>query len=358
MTAADRPSRRDGARDATRVRGPAGGGAASGGTGRNGNGTGRTSGPVVPARREQRIERSPATTVRQAGEVRGRARAPLPTDGADVVDESWSGALDRALPMGPGVAGSGLDDRGPTTLPVPMTAPSPTTGTVSLASIGAITYDRGPMELPVHAPPLPPFEVRAVDTSLVDTSLVDGVPGAAPVDVPQAAAAPLARPAPPPRPRRSMLRRRTRVRRVSRVVRRVDAWSVLKVSVIFYALAYAVLLVAGVLLWNLALTTGTVANVEGFVRELFGLRVFKIDGDKLYRASWPIGVFLAVAGTGLNVTVAVMFNLITDLVGGVRVTVLEEEVRVVESGSHRRLGRRRPPAPDAVASDAVPPEAG
>ena len=353
MTAADRPSRRDGARDATRVRGPAAGGAGGGAGGRNGNGAGRTSGPVVPARREQRIERSPATTVRQAGEVRGRARAPLPPDGTDVVDESWSGALDRALPMGPGVARSGLDDRGRTTLPVPMTAPSPTTGTVSLASIGDITYDRGSGELPAHAPPLPPFEVRAVDTSPVDV-----VPAAAPVEVPQSAAAPVARPAPPARPRRSMLRGRTRVRRVSRVVRRVDAWSVLKVSVIFYALAYAVLLVAGVLLWNLALTTGTVANVEGFVRELFGLRVFKIDGDKLYRASWPIGVFLAVAGTGLNVTVAVMFNLITDLVGGVRVTVLEEEVRVVESGSHRRLGRRRPPAPDAVASDAVPPEAG
>jgi hypothetical protein len=86
-----------------------------------------------------------------------------------------------------------------------------------------------------------------------------------------------------------------------------------------------------------------VGNVEGFVRELFGLRTFKIDGQRLYRASWPIGVFLAVAGTGLNVTAAVMFNLITDLVGGVRVTVLEEEVRVVETGSRHRRGRRARP---------------
>jgi hypothetical protein len=39
-----------------------------------------------------------------------------------------------------------------------------------------------------------------------------------------------------------------------------------------------------------------------------------------------LGAILVVAGTGLNVTLAVLFNLISDLMGGVRVTVLEEEV--------------------------------
>jgi hypothetical protein len=42
--------------------------------------------------------------------------------------------------------------------------------------------------------------------------------------------------------------------------------------------------------------------------------------------------------TGLWVLIATIFNLITDLVGGIRVTVLEEEVRasndhVVEAGA-------------------------
>jgi hypothetical protein len=37
-----------------------------------------------------------------------------------------------------------------------------------------------------------------------------------------------------------------------------------------------------------------------------------------------------------------MFNLITDLVGGVRVTVLEEEIRVVDTAGRRRLLRRSP----------------
>ena len=128
------------------------------------------------------------------------------------------------------------------------------------------------------------------------------------------------------RPALPLLRRRPRVRKVTRIVRRVDAWGVFKISLIFYVILYIILLVAGILLWNLANTTGTVANVEGFVRDLFGLKTFEFDGEKLFRASWVLGAILVVAGTGLNVTLAVLFNLISDLVGGVRVTVLEEEV--------------------------------
>jgi len=128
------------------------------------------------------------------------------------------------------------------------------------------------------------------------------------------------------RPALPLLRRRPRVRKVTRIVRRVDAWGVFKISLIFYVILYIILLVAGVLLWNLANTTGTVANVEGFARDLFGLKTFEFDGEKLFRASWVLGAILVVAGTGLNVTLAVLFNLISDLVGGVRVTVLEEEV--------------------------------
>jgi hypothetical protein len=128
------------------------------------------------------------------------------------------------------------------------------------------------------------------------------------------------------RPTLPLLRRRPRVRKVTRIVRRVDAWGVFKISLIFYVILYIILLVAGILLWNLANTTGTVANVEGFVRDLFGLKTFEFDGEKLFRASWVLGAILVIAGTGLNVTLAVLFNLISDLVGGVRVTVLEEEV--------------------------------
>lgn len=150
------------------------------------------------------------------------------------------------------------------------------------------------------------------------------------------------------RPALPLLRRRPRVRKVTRIVRRVDAWGVFKISLIFYVVLYLILLVAGVLLWNLANTTGTVSNVEGFIRDLFGLKTFEFDGEKMFRASWVLGAILVVAGTGFNVTMAILFNLISDLVGGVRVTVLEEEVML----------RERPVLPPAVAAHDAPPSDG
>ena len=113
-----------------------------------------------------------------------------------------------------------------------------------------------------------------------------------------------------------------------RVVRSIDTWTVFKVSILFYVVAYAVLLVAGVLLWNLAYTTGTIENIQEFFKD-FGWENYQFFGDRIFHASWIIGMFLVVAGTGLNVTLALLFNLISDLVGGIGVTVLEEEVRIV-----------------------------
>jgi hypothetical protein len=120
--------------------------------------------------------------------------------------------------------------------------------------------------------------------------------------------------------------RRPRVRKVNRIVRRVDAWSVFKIALVFWAVTLVILLVAGVMLWNLAESTGTLTNIEGFVKELFGLETFEFNGGEVFSAAWKIGAVLVIAMTAMTVTMAVLFNLISDLFGGVRVTVLEEEV--------------------------------
>jgi hypothetical protein len=133
--------------------------------------------------------------------------------------------------------------------------------------------------------------------------------------------------------------RRPRVRKVNRVVRRIDPWTVFKIALVLFVLLYAVLVVAGVILWDLANKTGTVDNIQGAVKELFALQTFVIDGKKLFRASWALGVVMAIGGTGFAVTLAVLFNLIADLVGGVRITVLEEEYVARESRSSRRAAK-------------------
>ena len=120
-------------------------------------------------------------------------------------------------------------------------------------------------------------------------------------------------------------RHRSRVRRVTRVVRHIDTWSVFKIAVLFNIFLYAVCLTAGVMLWRVALNTGTIENIERFF-ESFGWQTFELKGGEIYHNAWIFGLFGVVGLTGLAVLAATMFNLITDLVGGVRVTVLEEEM--------------------------------
>ena len=118
---------------------------------------------------------------------------------------------------------------------------------------------------------------------------------------------------------------RPRMRRVTRVVRDIDVWSVFKVGLIFHLVLFVVALVAVTLLWSVANSTGTIDNVENFF-ESFGWESFSFDGSALFGNFVAFGLLAAILGTALWVVGAVMFNLITELVGGVRVTVLEEEV--------------------------------
>lgn len=129
----------------------------------------------------------------------------------------------------------------------------------------------------------------------------------------------------PPVQAASVLHPSQRVRRVTRVIRQVDTWSVFKVGLVFSLFLYAVVLTAGVMLWQVAQNTGTVDNVERFF-ESFGWQSFDLKGGAIFHAAWTGGLFLVIGLTGLFVLGATLFNLITDLVGGVRVTVLEEEV--------------------------------
>jgi hypothetical protein len=137
-----------------------------------------------------------------------------------------------------------------------------------------------------------------------------------------------------------LLGRKPRVRRVTRVVRHVDPWSVFKIAFVANIVLYLIVLTAGVLLWNVAYATGTVDNVERFF-ESFGWSSFEFNGGEIYHNAWIGGIFVVIGLTGLAVLLATLFNLITDLVGGMRFTVLEEEVVEARPSPMRRFVVRR-----------------
>ena len=122
--------------------------------------------------------------------------------------------------------------------------------------------------------------------------------------------------------RRSVSFERPAVRRTTRILRHIDPWSVFRVTLVFHFVLYLTLLLTGVLLWNVANATGTVDNVERFM-ESFGWDTFEFKGGELFHQAWVLGLFAVVGMTGLAILAVTTFNLITDLMGGIRVTILE-----------------------------------
>jgi hypothetical protein len=117
------------------------------------------------------------------------------------------------------------------------------------------------------------------------------------------------------------------VRRVTRVIREIDPWSAFKVGLAFHLVVCFTVLIASVLLWSVASATGTIDNIERFLMS-FGWESFQFHGWTLLMNEILLGLLLVALLTIVWVLGATMFNLITDLVGGIRVSVLEEEVLV------------------------------
>ncbi len=114
-------------------------------------------------------------------------------------------------------------------------------------------------------------------------------------------------------------------RPVRRVVSKVDSLSVLRFSVLLYLSFYLVVVVAAVVLWAVATVAGAVDNIEDVIKELFALESFRFDALAMLRGMTVGGLLLVMLGTGVNVLVAVLYNLISDVVGGVEVIVSEEQ---------------------------------
>ena len=174
-----------------------------------------------------------------------------------------------------------------------------------------------------------------------------------------------------------------------RIVRHVEPWSVLKISVLFFLSLFLILCVASTVLWNAARSAGAIDDVESFITSLgFGncedipgqdtsetpattpttvagaadqigggeatsttlpaggepddpsalpdedgkcnegqrlVGGFEFEDERIFQAFALGGVVLVLAGAAASVVMVLLFNLISDLTGGVRVTVLEED---------------------------------
>lgn len=117
--------------------------------------------------------------------------------------------------------------------------------------------------------------------------------------------------------------RRPRSRQARVVIRKVGPWSVLKFSFLFYLCVMSVILGALVILYGVLGAIGALDSVTELIRDLFADRTFEINGDWLFSRGLVIGFGMVVLWTLINVFVAFLYNLISDIVGGIEVTLSE-----------------------------------
>ena len=156
------------------------------------------------------------------------------------------------------------------------------------------------------------------------------------------------------RPRRAHRPKARRGLRVRQRLWSIDPWSVFKLSVLFYICVCLIVVVAGTLLWNVGRSVGTIDDVESFVTRMgaYGTCTlkaevpagtefeedddcadgevlvggFKFDDGTLFRVAAIGGGILVVAGSIGNVLMVVLLNLLNELTGGLRYTIVKEPI--------------------------------
>lgn len=123
------------------------------------------------------------------------------------------------------------------------------------------------------------------------------------------------------------------------IVKRLRLRSVAKVALTFYLCLWAVVAVAGTILWSLANREGWVTGWTGFLVDL-GFTDAAVDGTTLARASATAGAIVVVTITLLTIAAAFFYNQLSGLIGGVEVTLASTKHRGGRRG-RRRLDRER-----------------
>jgi len=127
--------------------------------------------------------------------------------------------------------------------------------------------------------------------------------------------------------------RRTRVE-----IRRVGPVSVLKFSLIFYFCVFLVVYLALAIIWVILSASGVIDSLEQLLGTIFpsnaglsptgqvstrGAPPIQIDSGQVFTWLFFAGCVGVVIWSFINVFVAVMYNLISDIVGGVEVTLAD-----------------------------------
>jgi hypothetical protein len=144
------------------------------------------------------------------------------------------------------------------------------------------------------------------------------------------------------------------VRRVRRIIRKVDPWTVLKASFVFNAIVGLVFVLGMWVMWSLVLQKGIPEKIVDLFHAV--TITLTIDGPLYFRITVILAIIGVIGMTAFMTLAAVIYNLISDLVGGIEVAVLEESYGTGQQSAQPRRSVWRPFPQPSVNRRQVEPE--
>ena len=118
-----------------------------------------------------------------------------------------------------------------------------------------------------------------------------------------------------------------RVNRVRRIIRKIDPWTVLKVTLVLNFIVSLTVVLGLSILWVLLINAGVPQGLEDIARRLALLdQDASLVGniETLFTSVASLAAVYMLTQTALATIGAFFYNLVSDLVGGIEVVVLEE----------------------------------
>ena len=117
-------------------------------------------------------------------------------------------------------------------------------------------------------------------------------------------------------------------RRARLTVKRIDPWSTLKFSFVYSLAGLVVLLVAVVALYGIVDAMGVIDSIRSFLRDVEGSKngggvAAWLSFGRIFSVALVVGLINVVLFTAFATLTAFIYNVCTDLVGGVEVTLAE-----------------------------------
>lgn len=125
--------------------------------------------------------------------------------------------------------------------------------------------------------------------------------------------------------RQQQVRKRPGLRRVRRTVRRIDPFSVLKLSAFFYVIFIIFWLAFVAVVYSVVESMGVFDAAEDLGQALVLVEEVNVTLGMVEKWALLVGIVVGVIGTLINTLLAILYNIGSDLMGGIELTFVERD---------------------------------